>query len=115
MEPWLVGGGQPSVASDQVGRAAVLKNHTRGVRLGEEADLNNVPSQTPELVGAQLRKLVHATALPAARRDPKSVTQSDLTDALEKGLLGRPEESSSPGSIGAEPSVTRAAMLSGDW
>ncbi|HUY56274.1 MAG TPA: ATP-dependent zinc metalloprotease FtsH [Candidatus Micrarchaeaceae archaeon] len=73
---------------DRVGRAAILKIHTRGVPLGEDVDLNNVASQTPGLVGAELRNLVNEAALLAARRDRKAVTQPDFTDALEKVLLG---------------------------
>ncbi|HVC39103.1 MAG TPA: ATP-dependent zinc metalloprotease FtsH [Candidatus Dormibacteraeota bacterium] len=73
---------------DRVGRAAILKIHTRGVPLGEDVDLNNLASQTPGLVGAELRNLVNEAALLAARRDRKAVTQPDFTDALEKVLLG---------------------------
>ncbi|HVC23791.1 MAG TPA: ATP-dependent zinc metalloprotease FtsH [Candidatus Dormibacteraeota bacterium] len=73
---------------DRVGRAAILKIHTRGVPLADDVDLNNLASQTPGLVGAELRNLVNEAALLAARRDRKAVTQSDFTDALEKVLLG---------------------------
>jgi cell division protease FtsH len=73
---------------DRVGRAAILKIHTRGVPLADGVDLNNLASQTPGLVGAELRNLVNEAALLAARRDRKAVTQSDFTDALEKVLLG---------------------------
>jgi cell division protease FtsH len=73
---------------DRVGRAAILKIHTRGVPLADAVDLNNLASQTPGLVGAELRNLVNEAALLAARRDRKAVTQSDFTDALEKVLLG---------------------------
>jgi cell division protease FtsH len=73
---------------DRVGRAAILKIHTRDVPLAEDVDLNNLASQTPGLVGAELRNLVNEAALLAARRDRKAVTQADFTDALEKVLLG---------------------------
>jgi cell division protease FtsH len=73
---------------DRVGRAAILKIHTRGVPLGVDVNLDNLASQTPGLVGAELRNLVNEAALLAARRDRKSVTQVDFTDALEKVLLG---------------------------
>ncbi|MGH7665879.1 MAG: ATP-dependent zinc metalloprotease FtsH [Candidatus Dormibacteria bacterium] len=73
---------------DRVGRAAILKIHTRGVPLGGDVDLDNLASQTPGLVGAELRNLVNEAALLAARRDRPAVTQTDFTDALEKVLLG---------------------------
>jgi cell division protease FtsH len=73
---------------DRVGRSAILKIHTRGVPLGADVNLDNLASQTPGLVGAELRNLVNEAALLAARRDRKAVTQVDFTDALQKVLLG---------------------------
>ncbi|MHB1499865.1 MAG: ATP-dependent zinc metalloprotease FtsH [Candidatus Dormibacteria bacterium] len=73
---------------DRVGRAAILKIHTRGVPLGPDIDLDNLASQTPGLVGAELRNLVNEAALLAARKERPSVTMDDFTEALEKVLLG---------------------------
>ena len=73
---------------DRVGRAAILKIHTRGVPLGDDVDLNNLASQTPGLVGAELRNLVNEAALMAARKGRPAVTMDDFTESLEKVLLG---------------------------
>ncbi len=73
---------------DRVGRSAILKIHTRGVPLAQDVDLDVLASQTPGLVGAELRNLVNEAALLAARRERPSVAQADFTDALEKVLLG---------------------------
>ena len=73
---------------DRVGRAAILRIHTREVPLDPGLDLNEVAAQTPGLVGAELRNLVNEAALLAARRDRPAVTMEDFTDALEKVLLG---------------------------
>jgi cell division protease FtsH len=73
---------------DRVGRAAILKIHTRGVPLAEDVDLNNLASQTPGLVGAELRNLVNEAALMAARKGRPAVTMDDFTESLEKVLLG---------------------------
>ena len=73
---------------DRVGRAAILKIHTRGVPLGDDVDLNNLASQTPGLVGAELRNLVNEAALLAARTGRPAVTMADFTESLEKVLLG---------------------------
>ncbi len=73
---------------DRVGRAAILKIHTRGVPLGDDVDLNNLASQTPGLVGAELRNLVNEAALLAARKGRPAVTMADFTESLEKVLLG---------------------------
>jgi cell division protease FtsH len=73
---------------DKVGRAAILKVHTRKVPLGPDVDLTLVASTTPGLVGADLRNLVNEAALLAARRGEDTVRQKDFVDALEKIALG---------------------------
>jgi cell division protease FtsH len=73
---------------DRVGRAAILRIHTRGVPLGPDIDLDKLASLTPGLVGAELRNLVNESALLAARKDRAAVTMDDFSDSLEKVLLG---------------------------
>jgi len=67
---------------------AILKVHTRTVPLGADADLAQVASATPGLVGADLRNLVNEAALLAARRGEDAVHLKDFMDALEKIVLG---------------------------
>jgi cell division protease FtsH len=74
---------------DRAGRAAILRIHTRDVPLAKASDLDAVASETPGLVGADLRNLVNEAALLAARRDESSVSLVDFQDALEKVMLGR--------------------------
>jgi cell division protease FtsH len=73
---------------DKRGRAAILKIHTRNVPLGPDVDLDQVASQTPGLVGADLRNLVNEAALGAARKGESQVTMADFGEAIEKILLG---------------------------
>jgi cell division protease FtsH len=73
---------------DKVGRAAILKVHTRGVPLADDVDLAEVAASTPGLVGADLRNLVNEAALLAARRGQTVVRLADFMDALEKIVLG---------------------------
>jgi cell division protease FtsH len=73
---------------DRNGRAAILRIHTRNVPLGPDVDLDSLASQTPGLVGADLRNLVNEAALLAARRNRSAVTMEDFGDALEKVMLG---------------------------
>ncbi len=73
---------------DQAGRQAILEIHTRGVPLDDDVDLGALASATPGMVGADLRNLVNEAALTAARRDHQAVQMADLTDSLEKILLG---------------------------
>ena len=74
---------------DRAGRAAILRIHTRDVPLASDDELDTVASETPGLVGADLRNLVNEAALLAARRDRPSVSLADFQDALEKVMLGR--------------------------
>jgi cell division protease FtsH len=73
---------------DQVGRRAILEVHTRSVPLADDVDLDTIASATPGMVGADLANLANEAALLAARRGHDRVQQSDLTDALEKIVLG---------------------------
>jgi cell division protease FtsH len=73
---------------DKVGRAAILKVHTRSVPLAHSVDLGELAASTPGLSGADLRNLVNEAALLAARREQDEVRQKDFLDALEKIVLG---------------------------
>jgi|HigsolmetaAR201D_1030396.scaffolds.fasta_scaffold04324_4 cell division protease FtsH len=73
---------------DRAGRAEILKVHTRGVPLGADVDLNVVASETPGLVGADLRNLVNEAALLAARKGHAAVMAEDFAEAMEKIALG---------------------------
>jgi cell division protease FtsH len=73
---------------DRAGREAILKVHTRSVPLADEVDLGALASSTPGMVGADLANLVNEAALLAARRNHEKVSTEDLTDALERIVLG---------------------------
>ena len=73
---------------DRAGREAILRVHTRGVPLGPDVDLGRLASGTPGMVGADLANLVNEAALLAARRNHEAVAEADLTDALERIVLG---------------------------
>jgi cell division protease FtsH len=73
---------------DKTGREAILKVHTRKVPLGDDVDLGQIGQITPGLSGADIKNLVNEAALLAARRGKDRLEQADLTDALEKMVLG---------------------------
>jgi cell division protease FtsH len=73
---------------DRAGRAEILRVHTRGVPLAPDLDLNEIASETPGLVGADLRNLVNEAALLAARKERDTVGADDFAEALEKIALG---------------------------
>lgn len=73
---------------DHKGRTAILRVHTRKVPLASDVDLDGVAASTPGMTGADLANLVNEAALLAARRGRDTVSQRELTDALEKVQLG---------------------------
>jgi cell division protease FtsH len=73
---------------DRAGRRRILEVHTRDVPLADDVDLDRVAGSTPGMVGADLANLVNEAALLAARRAQDRVTQADLSDALERVILG---------------------------
>jgi cell division protease FtsH len=73
---------------DIVGREAILKVHTRQVRLADDVDLRHVASLTPGSVGADLANLVNEAALMAARKDKKAVSMAEFEEAIERGAVG---------------------------
>jgi cell division protease FtsH len=73
---------------DRNGREAILRVHTRSVPLSPEVNLGAMASATPGMVGADLANLVNEAALLAARRGHEQVTPDDLSDALERIVLG---------------------------
>jgi cell division protease FtsH len=75
-------------APDKPGRLEILKIHTREVPLASDVDLEQIAASTPGATGADLALIVNEGALFAARRGHERVAQQDLTDAIEKTILG---------------------------
>ncbi|NTV53070.1 MAG: ATP-dependent metallopeptidase FtsH/Yme1/Tma family protein [Candidatus Firestonebacteria bacterium] len=78
---------------DLNGRAGVLKVHTKSITLGDDVDLQVLARRTPGFSGADLANLANEAALLAARRGKKSVTMSEMEEAIERVLAG-PERKS---------------------
>ncbi len=78
---------------DMKGREAILKVHVKGKPLDPAVDLGTIARGTPGFVGADLENLVNEGALLAARRNKKSVGQSELEEAIERVVMG-PERKS---------------------
>ncbi len=78
---------------DMKGREAILKVHVKGKPLDPAVDLGTIARGTPGFVGADLENLVNEAALLAARRNKKSVGQSELEEAIERVVMG-PERKS---------------------
>ena len=78
---------------DVRGRLAILKVHTKGKPVSEDADLDVLARRTPGFTGADLSNLVNEAALLAARRDKKQIFMSELEEAIERVIAG-PERKS---------------------
>jgi len=73
---------------DIKGREAILKVHTRGMKLDKDVDLQVIAARTPGFVGADLANLANEAALLAARRRKKSVGMAELEEAIDRIIAG---------------------------
>ena len=78
---------------DIVGREAILKVHTRTIKLDKSVDLNHLARQTPGFSGADLANLANEAALLASRRNKESVTMEEMQESIERVMAG-PERKS---------------------
>jgi cell division protease FtsH len=78
---------------DVRGREAILKVHIKGKPLEPNVDLSTLARSTPGFVGADLENLVNEAAILAARRNRKSISQSEFEEAIERVIAG-PERKS---------------------
>ena len=73
---------------DRVGREAILKIHTRNLRLAPDVNLDDIAGATAGFVGADLRNIANEAALIAAQKNEDLVTQADFDEAIERSVLG---------------------------
>ncbi|MFC8349100.1 ATP-dependent zinc metalloprotease FtsH [Streptomyces sp. NPDC057280] len=73
---------------DRGGREAILEIHTRDIPMADTVDLAQVARTTPGMTGAELANLANEATLLAVKRKQEQVTQTDLSEALEKVQLG---------------------------
>jgi cell division protease FtsH len=78
---------------DIVGREAILRVHSKGVKLDKGVDFKVISKQTVSFSGADLANLINEAALLAARKDKKAVMMEDLQEATERVMAG-PEKKS---------------------
>jgi cell division protease FtsH len=74
-------------------RDAILKIHTKNKPLDKDANLKTLAQRTPMFSGADLSNLVNEAAILAARRGKKIISMGELTESIEKVILG-PERKS---------------------
>jgi cell division protease FtsH len=75
-------------APDVRGRLAILEVHARGKPLHSDVGLKTLASQTPGFSGADLANVLNEGAILAARRNKKTVSMSELEEAIDRVSAG---------------------------
>ena len=70
------------------GRLAILKVHSKGVKLSKKVDLATIAKQTAGLAGADLANIINEAALLAGRFNKKEIEQADLLESIERSFVG---------------------------
>ena len=78
---------------DQNGRVAILKVHSKGKKLDDGVDLDNIAKRMPYATGADLENVMNEAAILAARARKKKIDQQLLIDAIARVQMG-PEKKS---------------------
>ncbi len=73
---------------DLNGRVAILKIHTRTLKLGKDVDLEKLAAQTPGFAGAELANICNEAALLASRKGRDEIRMDDFQDAVERVIAG---------------------------
>lgn len=79
----------PMELPDLAGREAILKVHSKKIKMNDDVDLNAIARSTPGASGAELANIVNEAALGAVRAGRSVVTQPDLEEAVETILAGQ--------------------------
>jgi cell division protease FtsH len=75
------------------GRVEILKVHAQSVKLGKDVDLEEIGRLTAGLSGADLANIINEAALLAGRNESSSVSQKDLSEAIERAIAGLEKKS----------------------
>jgi len=78
---------------DVRGREAILKVHSKNVKLEEGADLETIAKATPGFTGADLANLLNEAALLSARYNHDEILMPELDEARDRVIMG-PERKS---------------------
>jgi cell division protease FtsH len=73
---------------DIQGRLAVLQVHAKGKPFDSDVSLLTLAKQTPGFTGADLANLINEAAILAARRNRKTISMSELEEAILRVVAG---------------------------
>jgi len=74
---------------DERGRVAILKVHTRKLKLAPDVRLEQIAAATPMLSGAELAALANEAAIRSVRRNADSVNMEDFKGATDSFITSR--------------------------
>ena len=69
-------------------RKEILRIHSKNKPITKEVDMHVIAQRTPGFSGADLSNLLNEAAILAARRGKKIIEMSELTESIEKVILG---------------------------
>jgi len=75
-------------------REEIFQVHLRGIKLGEDFNVEFMAKHTPGFSGADIANVCNEAALTAARRDHETVMQQDFLDAVDRIIGGLERKSS---------------------
>lgn len=75
-------------APDLQGREAILKIHTRNIKMSPDVNLLDIAKDMTGMTGADLANMVNEAALFAGRKKKEFVEQSDFSEAVDKVTMG---------------------------
>jgi cell division protease FtsH len=75
-------------APDLPGREQILKVHSRGKPMSEDADLRAVARRTPGFTGADLANVLNEAALLTARLNKQQIDKYALDEAIDRVIAG---------------------------
>lgn len=78
---------------DFEGRVAILKTHSKDIKLASDVDLESLARLTAGLAGADLANIINEAALLAGRNASSSVNQQNLVEAVERTIAGLEKKS----------------------
>ncbi len=73
---------------DLEARIAILKLHTRKMKLADDVDLRVIAKRTPGFVGADLANIANEAAIRAVRKNHDAVTMEDFEAAIDRVIAG---------------------------
>ena len=78
----------PVELPDVGGREAILRVHSKGIKMADNIDLKAIARATSGASGAELANIINEAALRAVRLGRDTVTQDDLMESVETVIAG---------------------------